>query len=183
MDGSTTIEISGDFEEILMKNTTKNVFSKDISDTLIDWDSYENGKLTKTQMKVGKAIFAIFNKLLLQTGTRTLNPFMTQFTPLERSMNQNCKYLHGFFQKQVEERIKERKVDPEVANRFDFLNLMLDAEDGLFDMYGLLSQIADIYLASTQTSTVGIQQAFTYLVKNPDALKRVRAEVDTFLQS
>jgi hypothetical protein len=87
LNGSTTIEISGDFEEILMKNTTKNVFSKDISDTLIDWDSYESGKLTKTQMKVGKAIFAIFNKLLLQTGTRTLNPFQTQFTPLERSMN------------------------------------------------------------------------------------------------
>jgi hypothetical protein len=71
-------------------------------------------------------------------------------------MNQNCKYLNDFFRKQVEDRIEERKVDPEVAKRFDFLNLMLDAEEGLFDMYGLLSQIADIYLASTQTSTVGI---------------------------
>jgi hypothetical protein len=57
--------------------------------------------------------------------------------------------LNDFFRKQVEDRIEERKVDPEVAKRFDFLNLMLDAEEGLFDMYGLLSQIADIYLAST----------------------------------
>ena len=80
-------------------------------------------------------------------------------------------------------RIEKRKTDPSVKERFDFLNLMLDAPDGLFDEYSLISQISDIYLASTQTSTVAIQQAFSYLVKNKEGLKRVRDEVDTFINS
>lgn len=39
----------------------------------------------------------------------------------------------------MHKRIEERKNDPSVGEKFDFLNLMLDAQEGVFDEYGILS--------------------------------------------
>ena len=97
-------------------------------------------------------------------------------------MNRNCERTREFFAQQVKQRIEDIKNDPSVAEKFDFLNLMIQSEEGLYDMYGIVSQIADIFLASTQTTTIAIQQSFNYLVKNKDALERLRGDVDRFVK-
>ena len=59
---------------------------------------------------------------------------------------------------------------------------MLEEKDRLFDTYSIISQIADIFVASTQTSTVAIQQTIAYLAKDKFALQQVREEVDGFVE-
>lgn len=166
-----------------MRNTTMNVFGKDISDTKIEFEFQEENGIRTGELPVAASIFRNFSSLINQTGMRMLNPFKTQFTEAGKSVDRNCERLREFLKENMYKRIEERKTNPAVKERFDFLNLMLDAQDGLFEEYSLISQISDIYLASTQTSTVAIQQAFSYLVKNKEGLQRVRDEVDAFINS
>ena len=61
---STTIDLSNDFETIFIRNSFRNTFGEDISDTLIDWDFCENCIIRKGQMKLGKAVFTNMNNLI-----------------------------------------------------------------------------------------------------------------------
>ena len=96
--GYTTFDLSHDFEEILMRNTTKNAFGFDNSDTLIDWDYVEEGKVRTGKNKAGKAIFTNLNHLVSQMGIRMINPFETQLTVQTRATNRNCKSTRDFFE-------------------------------------------------------------------------------------
>ena len=63
-DGTTKIDLAHDFEEILMRNTTKNVFGVDISDTKLSFEFLEKGGIREDKITVGKAIFQNFSSLI-----------------------------------------------------------------------------------------------------------------------
>jgi hypothetical protein len=144
------LEISGDFEEILIRNSTKNIFGKDLSDEIIEWEHIDDDeKVTKGKMNIGKAIFSNMNSLITQFGPRSLMPSSLSLSAPVRATDRNSERIRDFFLKHLNERIAEKKINPQVEEKFDFLNLMLDSEDGLYDTFGILSQIADIFIAST----------------------------------
>ena len=144
------LEISRDFEEILIRNSTKNIFGKDLSDEIIEWEHIDDDeKVTMGEIAIKKAIFSNFNTINTQFGPRSLMPSSLSLSAPVRATDRNSKRIRDFFLKHLNERIAEKKTNPQVAEKFDFLNLMLDSEDGLYDTYGILSQIADIFIAST----------------------------------
>ena len=57
-----TVDLADDFEPILMRNTTKNVFGEDIMETKIDHE-YEDkdGSIRMGDISIGKAVFANVN--------------------------------------------------------------------------------------------------------------------------
>ena len=56
-DGSTQIDLANDFEEILMRNTTKNVFGKDISDTKIKFEFQEPDGIRYGKLPMARSVF------------------------------------------------------------------------------------------------------------------------------
>ena len=76
---------------------------------------------------MSKAIFSNFSGIMNQVGLRMLNPFSSQITPAGKSVDKNCKNLREFLRENMLKRIEDRKNDPTVGEKFDFLNLMLDA--------------------------------------------------------
>ena len=57
-----TVDLADDFEPILMRNTTKNVFGEDISTTKIDYEYLEkDGSVRKDDISIGKSIFSNVN--------------------------------------------------------------------------------------------------------------------------
>ena len=56
------MDLANDFEPILMRNTTKNVFGEDISDRKIEHEYQEkDGSTRMGEISLGKSIFANVN--------------------------------------------------------------------------------------------------------------------------
>ena len=77
--------------------------------------------------------------------------------------------------------IAERRADPKLADREDILSLLISARDeggeGLGDSE-LRDQLMTLLLAGHETTATALAWAFELLFRRPDALERVRDEVD-----
>jgi len=71
----TTIDISTKFEEMLLKNTSMNVFSEDISNILIEFETWKNEEEKTQTISLGQAIFRNASDMIGQIGVRRINPF------------------------------------------------------------------------------------------------------------
>lgn len=75
--------------------------------------------------------------------------------------------------------IQKRRQSP--TDNFDYLNLFL-SDDKVFGDEGALDMVIDFFLAAVQTTNTALITAISYLMKNPEAFKKVRAEVDAYLK-
>lgn len=77
--------------------------------------------------------------------------------------------------------IAERRADPEVAEREDILSMLVCARDeegeGLGDEE-LRDQLMTLLLAGHETTATALAWCFDQLLRSPDALERLRAEID-----
>jgi len=60
---------------------------------------------------------------------------------------------------------------------------MFLSDDKIFGIEGSLDLIVDFFVAAVQTTNTALITSFSYMIKNPEALARVRAEVDEFVDS
>lgn len=64
---------------------------------------------------------------------------------------------------------------------FDYLNMFLQ-DDKVFGDEGTLDMIIDFFVAAVQTTNTALITSFSYFIKNPEALAKVRAEVNEFIE-
>jgi cytochrome P450 len=103
----------------------------------------------------------------------------TEMTTVLREERANLEAL-------AHEIVGKRRSDPEAHDRSDMLTSLLDTEfldatveDGCpIGEKGLLDELVLLLLASVETTTASTANAIELLGRNPDALKRLRAEVD-----
>ena len=74
-----------------------------------------------------------------QIGLRVLNPFSFGLTKNIRASDRNCERTKQVWRKYVHMRKEELKKNPKLIEKFDVLNLMLSAQEGTFDEYGIIS--------------------------------------------
>nr|AHX24369.1 CYP76A26-like protein [Vinca minor] len=135
-----------------------------------------------------REFFDSMNEILELAGTPNIAdflPFLKKLDPLglKKRMIDNMTRTMKISSKFVQERLDNRKAG-KFNEKKDFLDVMLeyrgDGKDGpdQFTEQHVNIVIMEMFFAGSETTSISIEWGFTELLRNPNAFKKVREEID-----
>ncbi|XP_058086614.1 cytochrome P450 76T24-like [Magnolia sinica] len=95
---------------------------------------------------------------------------------IRRRITAHFKKLHGLFDRMIEERLTARE-SSDSASKNDILDAILDRNGFDLGLDEIRALLADIFVAGSDTSSTTVEWAMAELLRNPNAMTKVRSEL------